>query len=387
MQHVMTNLKKDMANCFKNHYNPTEILTKNTSYKMIISKRSDGKTYAMRLVLYYAFQKYGFTSVIVRRLAESIKKSMIEHDFDKIFLEHPEINFKKYDGVGYYNQSIRGFWFTDETQKKKKYDTPFVEYLSVSNSETTKSSKDYQNLFMVLFDEICSRSKYLPDEFNMWCNLLSTIIRETLDCTVIMLGNPVSFVSPYFSNYGIKPLELPDNSITIYKSEKSQTSIAIEKVGLKNGNKKIKAVNDRFFGFENQKVKSITTGIWETPMYPRLKKQTNEATIYNKLFCKLDECVLRLEMCNEKNIGIFVRVHEFYDTNFYDDDIIIDVSDNPINLKNVFTKMATNIPCNKLLTYYIYLYHQDKYFYSDNMTGETLRIILKKFMSSQPKYI
>lgn len=386
LQHVTSNIKKDLPFAFDGHYSPIEILEKNTSYKMVISKRSDGKTFAFRLLIYYAWQKYNYTSVIVRRLSESIKKSMIENDFSKIFLLFPEINYKKYDGINCYNGVQRGYWLDEKG--KKKYDTAFVEYLAVSTSETTKSSKDYQNLFMILFDEFCSRSKYLPDEFNLWCNLLSTIIRETIDCTVVMLANPVSFVSPYFSNYGIKPLDLLDNTITVYKSDKSQTSIAIEKVGDRKGNKKVKAVNDRFFGFEkNNKLKSITSGIWETPMYPRLKKQNDEIKVFDKLFFKIDDCILRVTLCNSTKLGLFVRVHEFYEKDFYSDDLILDVSDVTLIAKNVYSKYSSHIPFSKLINYYVFLYQQDKFFYSDNIIGDTTRIFFDRFLKQTDKYI
>ena len=382
---VINAVKKDTPKVFDGHYSPVEIMGKNTAYKMVVSKRSDGKTYAFRYLIYYAWQKYSYTSVIVRRLAESIKSTMVKNDFEKIFKNHPNINFKKYDGIGYYNGVQRGFWLDDKG--KKKYDVPFCEYLAVSNQETTKSSKDYVNLFMVLFDEICSRGGFLPDEFNAWCNLLSTILREQLNAVCVMLGNPVSWVSPYFSNYGIEPLKVPENTIQIYVGEKETTSIAFEKVGEKKGNTKIKAVNDRFFGFKNQKIKSITTGIWETPMYPRLKKQTHEKVVFDKLFAKMDNVIIRLQLCSDEQIGLFVRVHEFYDVSFYDDDIVLDVSEQPIINKNVYTRFSNKMPCVEIIKIYNYLYLQDRYFYSDNMIGETTRLFFEQFTSNKPKYL
>ena len=383
---VITNIQKDLPEVFKDHYNPIDVMKKNTSYKMVISKRTDGKSYAFKLLIYYAFQKFDYNSVIVRRLDSMIKANMVRHDFDVIFERYPAINYKNYDGIAYYMGGHRGYWLDEKG--KKSFDKPFIEYLSVNTYETTKSSKDYQNLYLILFDEIISRNKYIPDEFIMWCNLLSTIIRETTDCIICMLGNPVSWVSPYFTNYGVDPLLLPDNTITVFKSGKSQTSIAIEKVGKLNGNKKIDTVNDRYFGFENHKVQSITSGIWETPMYPRLKKLPLEEKLTDKLFCRMNNITLRLEICTEKSVGLFVRVHQFYFDDFYSDDIIFDISDEPLLQNNVYFRAAQyNQSIAKIINLLMYLYKQQKYFYSDNTVGESMRLFWLEFTDNKPKQL
>ena len=385
-QNVVANIKKDLPKVFNGYYNPLDILEKQTSYKMVISKRSDGKSFAFRLVLYYAFQKFNYTSVIIRRLDSMIKPSLIKNDFTKIFEMFPNINFKKYDGISYYSGTFRGYWINEKN--KKEYDKPFVEYLSVNTMETTKSSKDYTDLYMILFDEFLSRDKYLTNEYILWNNLLATIIRNTENCIICMLANPVSFESPYFNEYGINARQLPNNTITVYKSGKSQTSIAIEKLDLNKGNKKTDVINDKYFGFDkNHKVKSITTGIWESPMYPRLKKQNNEVIITDKLFVKMDNLKLRLTICKTDTIGLFVRVSQFYNDDFYDDDIIFDVSENRLLLNNVYSKFAIESNVYKIEKTLLYLYQQNKYFYSDNMVGESLRLFWLDFLDKKPKQL
>jgi len=389
VDNVIRGINKDCKKAFKDHYNPCYILSKKCSYNMVISRRSDGKTFAMRLLIYYAWQKYGYTSVILRRLAEMIKAKYVRNDFTKIFELFPEINFKKYDGMNYFNGTIRGYWERDNNVKE--YDKPFVEYLSLSNQETSKSSKDYNNLFMILFDEFLSRDKYLggssgDSEYMAFMNICSTCLREQYDATIVMLGNPVSWDCPYFREFGIGDvLKIPDGTIKVFKTDKSQTSIALEKTGVENGNKKIELVNSRFFGFQNNRIKSITNGLWETPLYPRLKKQFNEKVITDKLFIKCDNINLRMIICHTDKLGLFIRVHQTSIDEYEKDDVVFDISNDMIIGSNVYTKSNSNNRIKRIEQIIFLLYQQNKFFYSDNTVGETVRLFMIDYSNTQPR--
>ena len=54
---------------------------------------------------------------------------------------------------------------------------PFCYAFALSELEHDKSTA-YPNVTTVLFDEFLSRKSYLPDEFVLFMNTLSTIIRE-----------------------------------------------------------------------------------------------------------------------------------------------------------------------------------------------------------------
>lgn len=386
VNNVMNGIRKDLINPFKNHYNPCKIMKQGTSYSMIISKRTDGKSFAFRLLIYYAWQKFGYVSAYIRRMESEIKPSEIAKDYDKIFEIFPQINFKKYDGINLYRGGFRGYWVDDKG--KRKYDKTFVEYCSINCAENIKSTKDIQNLFLIVFDEFMSRDRYLPNEFIRFSNLLSTLIRETLDCRVVMLGNPVNWNCPYFNEYGIKNIkEIKENTIQVFKGEKVQTSIAVERCGSLNSNKKINTVNDRFFGFDNNQIKSITTGIWETPLYPRLKLLPCEQIILQNLFISLENYTIRVKLCYDDSIGFFVRCVPTDVIEFYNDDIVFDVTDIVPHRNNTFTRYSQFNRYAKLEQRLYYLYNQNRFFYSDNTVGDNVRYFYQKYLTSEKRYM
>ena len=169
-------------NPFTNYYSPIKLLREldDTGYGMVVSKRSDGKSFAFKVIIYLAWQFCDYSSVIIRRTAEQIKPADLSRDqFLKIYEMFPQFNKKNYDGVMYYKKQWRGYWIDSKTQKRK-YDDGFCEYCAVSISENVKSNRDIDNLFLILFDEFMSRDGYLPDEFVKYANLLSSFKYLTL---------------------------------------------------------------------------------------------------------------------------------------------------------------------------------------------------------------
>ena len=63
-------------------------------------------------------------------------------------------------------------------------------------------SNSYLDIRTVVLDEFISRN-YLPDEFIIFQNLLSTIIRDRDDVIILMLGNTINKYCPYFGEMGL----------------------------------------------------------------------------------------------------------------------------------------------------------------------------------------
>ena len=81
--------------------------------------------------------------------------------------------------------------------------TPMAFTFSISAMEHDKSIA-YPGIKRIIFDEFISRVSYIPDEFPMFMNILSTLIRERDDVDIWMLGNTVSKDCPYFREMGLK---------------------------------------------------------------------------------------------------------------------------------------------------------------------------------------
>ena len=60
----------------------------------------------------------------------------------------------------------------------------------------------------ILFDEFITRSMYLPDEFVIFTNVLSTIIRDRNNVKIFMCGNTVNKYCPYYKEMGLNNVSI-----------------------------------------------------------------------------------------------------------------------------------------------------------------------------------
>ena len=145
--------------------------------------------------------------------------------------------------------------YDEETGKRDVFETPFAFGFSITAQEHDKST-NYPNIRIILFDEFLTRSTYVPDEFILFMNVISTIIRNRTDVKIFMLGNTVNKYCPYFQEMGMKHIEqMEPGSIDIYTYGESQLRVACEYTQNHNleGRK-----SDVYFAFDNPNLQMIT---------------------------------------------------------------------------------------------------------------------------------
>lgn len=90
-------------------------------------------------------------------------------------------------------------------------------------------STSYPNITTIVFDEFLTRGSYLKDEFILFTNVCSTIIRQRNDVKIFMLGNTVNKYSPYFSEMGLSNIKnQKQGTIDIYRYGDSDLIVAVE---------------------------------------------------------------------------------------------------------------------------------------------------------------
>lgn len=380
-------LKAIPDNYFKGHYNPKKILNYGTSYSLIISERNNGKSTSMLICILLAWQKFSYPSVWVRRMSESLKSHNIGQMFDKIWTLGIVPNIKKYDGIEFKSGAFRGYWLRKD---RKEYDKPFLYTKAINGGETTKGTADYKDVMFIVFDEFLSRDKYLPNEYVLFSNTMYTLIRETYDCCIVLLGNPVSWESPYFREFGIKKVrDIQQGTIKCFVGKNPHTSISVEMCGLTQRNKKADIINDRFFGFENKQLESMKFGTWETPLYPRisLSKIDNLKLITRNVYLQYEDNYICLELYNSDTTDLFILARPYYDipTDTFGELMIYSVSS--MTLYPLKYRQAKILSNDRLLNLILTLYKSDRFFYSDNTTGETVRIFMQEFTLARPRFL
>lgn len=273
------------------YYSLDNILSKNADYNIIFGERSNGKTYA---ALKYGIERYiktGEQMAYIRRWREDLRGKRAEN----LFANHvangliEELTDGKFNEVFYLSNK----WFLSyyDKDKNKRYpdSTPFCFGFCLSEQEHEKSSS-YPNVTTIVFDEFLTRRIYLPDEFMLYMNLLSTIIRQRDNVRVFMLGNTVNKFCPYFQEMGLKNVGVMEQgTIDIYRFGEHGATVAVEYC---DTIVKQKASN-KYFCFDNQNLQMITGGKWELAVYPHLPCKYKPKDVLFVFYIKFNDAILQ----------------------------------------------------------------------------------------------
>ena len=212
-------------------YSPKAILGKNCTYNVIFGERSNGKTYS---ILKYGLEQYfknGGQIAILRRWQEDIRGNRAKEIFSAL-IENNEIarlSNGEFTGVHYYNRKFYLCTYDEGTGKPIYNDSHVLGHaFALSDNEHNKSIS-YPKVTTILFDEFLTAKVYLPDEFVLFMNTVSTIIRQRMNVKIFMLGNTVNKYCPYFSEMGLEHIKnMKQGSIDVYTYGDSELKVAVE---------------------------------------------------------------------------------------------------------------------------------------------------------------
>lgn len=348
-------------------YSLTKILSKKADYNIIFGERSNGKTYA---TLSYGIKRYvekGEQFAYIRRWREDLKGKRAEN----LFANHVANGFIEEVTKGEFNSVfyISGKWYLAKYDKeKKKYvpqTTPFAYGFCLSEQEHEKSSS-YPNITTIVFDEFLTRRYYLPDEFMLFMNLLSTIIRQRDNVRVFMLGNTINKFCPYFTDMGLKQVtNMEQGTIDIYRFGQHGAVVAVEYCSTIVKQK----ASNKYFCFDNQNLEMITGGKWELAVYPHLPTKYKPNEILFTYYILYNDYILQgniIQHGSENFTYIHVKTTPIKDT---DNSLIYSLTmcGKP-NYKRKLISNATYI--EQQVTRY---FATDKVFYQNNEVGEIVR--------------
>ena len=353
------------------YYSLKRILEKHAHYNVIFGERSNGKTTA---ILEYGLQNYiktGKQMAYLRRWGEEFVGKRGSQLFTDIVNRGvvDKLTGGKWHGVYYYASK----WYLcnyDENGKRCEQDEqPFCYGFAISTMEHDKGIS-FPNVTTVFFDEFLSRTQYLTDEFVLFCNTLSTIIRRRKDVTIFLAGNTVTKYCPYFAEMGLtKVKNMTPGSIDVYAYGDTGLTVAVEYA---EPNAKGKE-SDVYFAFNNPKLRMITTGAWEMAIYPHCPVKYVPNDIIFNYFIYFDGDILQAEIIRKDDL-IFTFIHR-KTTPVKDPDTELifspDFSPRP-NWRRKITK-----PQDETGKRIAMFFKTDKVFYQDNETGEIVRNYLK----------
>lgn len=276
------------------YYSLKNILAKNAQYNMIFGERSSGKTYA---ILKYGLENYvktGKQMAYLRRYQEDFKGKRGQQLFAALLAndEIRKLTKGEYTGVSYYASKWYLSYVDENTGKVIKDENPFCFAFELGAQEHDKSIS-FPNITTIFFDEFLSRTTYLTDEFVLFCNVISTIVRHRDDVKIFMAGNTVNKYCPYFKEMGLTEIKtMQEGKIDVYTYGESNLKVAVEYA---NPSKRGKP-SDVYFAFKNPKLQMITGGKWEIGIYPHCPVKYTPNEIIFTYFIYFDGDLLQADI-------------------------------------------------------------------------------------------
>ena len=274
------------------------ILSKQCQYNVIYGERSNGKTYGTLAYGLDEYFKHGSELAYIRRWEDDITGKKGESLFNGLIkngvirkLSKGKWNYVVYRSRSYY------LAFIDDDGNITTDVKPFAYAFALTQQEHYKSNS-YPNIRTIIFDEFLTRGIYLPDEFILFQNVLSTIIRLRDDVKIFMLGNTVNKYSPYIKEMGLTRMRKQKiGTIDVYNYGDTGLKVAVEYSDMPTKDKK----SNVYFAFNNPRLNMIKNGAWEIDLYPHYPRdQYAGINPYKDIkyifFVEFEETILQCEV-------------------------------------------------------------------------------------------
>lgn len=340
----------------------------NAHYYVIYGERSNGKTYSS---LDYCLENYlakGEQFAYVRRWGEDIRKKQLS----QLFAAHAEngritkLTKEAWGGMDYTGNKFR-LTKSDEEGKLTISDD-ICGYAFDLNSMEHYKSISFPRVTTIVFDEFLSRNGYLPNEFILFTNVISTIVRQRNNVKIIMLGNTVNRSCPYFTEMGLSHIkEQESGTVDVYHYGDSGLEVVAEYCSptSKRGGKK----SDVYFAFDNPELQMITKGAWEIAIYPHKPCNFAPKDIDCLFFIEFENELLQCE-CVTVDTGPFIFIHrKTTPIKKPDEDIVY--TTRPSEKWNY--RMCLSKQTDKFSRTIMTFFRENRIFYADNEVGEIVR--------------
>lgn len=354
------------------YYSLRNILKKNAVYNVIFGERSNGKTYA---TLKHGLEQYfkdGSQLAYIRRWKEDITGKRGQAVFSAL-VENNEIaklSGGKFTGVHYYTG--RFFLCNYDNGKPIYNDNDVIGFLFALTDVEHDKSTSYPKVNTIIFDEFLTNKLYLKDEFVIFMNVVSTIVRRRETVKIFMLGNTVNKYCPYFSEMGLNNIQtMQQGEIDLYQYGESGLTVAVEYC--KTSRDTQKKESKKYFAFDNPKLQMITGGAWELAIYPHLPMKYKPSDVLLTYYIDFADNIYSCEII-EKDGQTFTYIHKkTTPIKDLDNSIIYSLEHNPKpNYNRNILSPVTNI--QKKIAWY---FKTHNVFYQDNNIGDGVANYLK----------
>lgn len=384
-KNVNTRFKKVKDTHRTEFYSSENIRELGCHYSVIMGERSNGKTYDAgkhMITEYYTAKCLGELrqSVYLRRWKEDLTTVRCNSIFNSLmcngYNENDIINITggDYDSVVYKNKAWYLAKFNPDDGATIPDPDPFCFAVSMADAEHDKG-RSYPYVHSIYFDEFIpmnGNGGHLRDEFQIFTNTVSTIIRRKTDFNVYMMANTLNRQDMYFTEMGLYNIRnQQQGSIELYNYGETGLTVAVELCSKSASEKKEEV--DKFFAFDSPQLQMITNGNWSLEIYPHLPYKYKSTDVVGKFFISFDDFLLEAEIVQKYN-DCFIYIHQKTTPIKNDDKELVYAQeyDPRPNWRRKITKAFS--PGEKKI---LQLIQMEKVYYQDNQIGDVFKNYLE----------
>lgn len=353
------------------YYSLKKIDSKKAIYNVIIGQRSNGKTYSVVEKIIKNYFKTGERGAYIRRLKEDLTFT----NLSKLMNPHIELIKKlskgRYNNVKYYRGE---FYLVNRAENGdiiEQSETGIIKTYSLNAWESAKGA-DNGYFGIILFDEFLTRAFYLKDEFIIFTQVLSSIIRDRDGAIIYMIANTVNKYCPYFAEMGLTNIDkMTQGTIDVYRYGNSDLTVAVEYCADIGTSKKVA----KYFAFNNPRLQMVTSGTWEIASYPHCPVDYDKDEILFHAFIQFNNKLIHGEIVRHYD-NLYRMYHLFvffYEQTKPKDIEKIEVLYTDKHDSNVLHCTGINQQPTKMHEMFIQLIKTHNDYYNTNETGEIVR--------------
>lgn len=380
MAEKFDNLKRyDEKGSLRSKRNNDAINATGADIRMIVGRRSNGKTYPT--ITFDGLKKYIDSGgrepfAYVRRYVQNLRE--IKDDLFNGPVNNGWLNWYtqgKYNYIHYYRQRWYLWHIREDGKVDRKDPNPCCYYFAINGCDSYKGP-DYSLIKTIVFDEFISMRDgrgVLPNEWKLWQNLLSTIIRDNEDVVIYLIANTISKNSIYFDRYQINIDEIEQGSIIVNRF-KSGGSIAVEYCADSGGNT---AKASKYFDIDDSVGAAITKGTWETSEYPQIPQEYRKYKTFSQLsfnICHGNKVVQGHLMKTKERSMIYFHIRT---SKIKQDEYKYIESFNSDTMNQYKTRIGFNPSQFDLDRIIVQKIKRNECYYQDNDTGELVKYFLE----------
>lgn len=270
-----------MSNRLKGKYVQQKVIEGiDANYTILLGERSNGKSYASKSMVFQHCYNTGRELIVLKRFDLEIKDSMIVNYFSDIPIQ--AITKGAYTCVDVYRKEIYLSNIDEKTTKivhGKK-----IGYVHSLASDEHYKSLSFPKVDYILYEEFISKdARYLYNEPDRLQHYVSTIYRNRSDGKVIMIGNTISRICPFYTEWSLDKIpHQKQGTIDYYTKHNDNGSDTVIAVYLTDS---LNVNSGMFFG---NSAKTITKGAYEVNTYPHLPESVHRYKLLYQFVLEYD---------------------------------------------------------------------------------------------------